>query len=192
MSLPYPPAALLGLSSSIFTSDLVLKPNSYSTHLCPKLLTNSKSVFAKIWNAPLHLNHALNGFPQSLWSVFFSSPILLILDLVIRNLLLELHAQSLDKTLFLRNPQFASFLSPKVMHCSFCLVMALYIISYTGFGLGRSCILHYSLRWPCTYLAPPMHAHLVLFIMFKLKRASLLLFIINLSFGLSLMVQLQG
>ena len=54
-------------------SDLIFKPNSYSTRLCPKLLTSSKSVSAKIWNAPLHLNYGFDAFPMSLWSVFFGS-----------------------------------------------------------------------------------------------------------------------
>ena len=56
-----------------FYSGLVFNPNSYSIHLYPKLLTSSKSVYAKVWNAPLPLSYAFNAFPQSLWSVFFFS-----------------------------------------------------------------------------------------------------------------------
>lgn len=46
-------------------------PDLYSTHFCPKVLKSSKSVSAKIWNAPSRLNYAFDAFPPSLWSVFF-------------------------------------------------------------------------------------------------------------------------
>ena len=102
---------------------MVFKPNSYSTHLSPKLLKSSKRVSTKMLNASLHLNYAFDASPQSLWFVFFFSfskkhfP-----DFVVRILLLELHAQPVDKNSEETNNLQAFFLKchPCFMPCDGC------------------------------------------------------------------------
>ena len=135
-------------------NDLIFKPNSYRIHFCPKLWTSSKSVFAKIWNTPLHLNYASNVFPQSLWSVLFFF-LQYLSDLVIRSLLLASHAQLVDKNFVHTEPTTCKLLSRKVMRLPFCLAVALYI-PCTSFCLERSYMFHSALRWPCIYFAPLM------------------------------------
>jgi hypothetical protein len=70
---PLPARRVVTVEFFHFYSDLVFKPNSHSTHLCPKLLTSSKNVSAKMWNVSLLLNYAFDAFPRSLGSVFFFS-----------------------------------------------------------------------------------------------------------------------
>jgi len=71
--------------------------------------------------------------------------------LVIRNLLLALHAQLVDKNFVFKELTTCKLLSRKVLHFSFCLAMALYILR-TSFRLKRSCMFHSTLRWPCIYV----------------------------------------
>ena len=79
LNVPPLPARLVTVEFIHFYTNLVFKLNSCSTLFSPKLLTSSKSVSAKIWSAPLHLNCAFSAFPQYLWSVLFffflSSPL---------------------------------------------------------------------------------------------------------------------
>ena len=181
--------ALLRLSSSFFLATWFSNQSLIAPACAPR--------YWRVWRASPPKHGTRHCIWITRWTPFYShcgpslSFFLLpyFLDLVNRSLLLGLHAQPVDKNFVSKEPTTCKLLSQKVMLFLFCLRWSCIYIAPTFFSKGHACFI-----LPCddpVYILYHWCAHPAL-IMFKFKPASHLLFIVVLSFGLSLMVQLES